>query len=286
MTSLDAKASSNVPCWICAGPSRPLEAYSPLALFHCPLCEFAFQPTLASDEIRDAYDAAYFENYGFGYRYDDGAQRHREARMRLDLIADWAASGRLLEIGSAAGIFLSEAYAKGWQAEGIEPCESVAAQARERGTRTLTGFVEDIPLEPNSFDVICGWHVLEHIPDPLPALQKLRLALRPGGVAIFEVPNFGSTRSRSEGLSWPYLDPGHHVNQFSPASIRALFEAAAFDVSYVRTVPMGVYAPRSDLLKPRPLLRRVRNGARTPTLGFGSDRSRFDLLRVVGTPRP
>jgi 2-polyprenyl-3-methyl-5-hydroxy-6-metoxy-1,4-benzoquinol methylase len=285
VTSLDAETSATVPCWICAGPSRLLEAYRPLALFHCPRCELVFQPLLASDEIRDAYDATYFENYGFGYRYDDGGQRQREARMRLDLIARWATPGRLLEIGSAAGIFLSAAHARGWEAEGIEPCESVAVQARQRGTRTQIGFVEDIPLEPQSYDVVCGWHVLEHIPNPLPALQKLRLALRLGGVAIFEVPNFGGTRSRREGPAWPYLDPGHHVNQFSPASIQALFEAAAFDVSRVTTVPMGVYGPRSDLLKPRPLLRRVRNGARTRTLGFGSHRSRFDLLRVVARSR-
>lgn len=286
MTTHDAaRSAATAPCWICAGPSRLLESYFPLSLFHCPRCEFAFQPTLASDEIRRAYDAAYFEHYGVGHRYSDDAQRRHEARIRLDLIERWATRGRLLEVGSAAGFFLSEANASGWKAEGIEPCESVAHEARERGTHTLTGFVEDIPLDPHSYDVVCGWHVLEHIPDPLRALEKLRVALRHDGVAIFEVPNFGGARSRREGPAWPYLDPGHHVNQFSPVAIRALLEAAAFDISRVTTVPMGVYAPRRDLIKPREMLRRARHAVRTRTLGFGSHPSRFDLLRVVARSR-
>ena len=276
------ESSATASCWICDGPSILLETYSPLSLFRCPRCQFAFQPKLASDKICRAYNAAYFEHYGVGHAYSDDAQRRHEARIRSDLIAQWATRGRLLEVGSAAGFFLKEASANGWRAEGIEPCESVAAEARQRGTRTFAGFLEDIVLEPRSYDVVCGWHVLEHIPDPLPALKKLRAALRPRGIAIFEVPNFGGARSRQQGPAWPYLDPGHHVNQFSPEAIRALFDAAAFEVVGVTTVPMGIYTPRRELIKPRELLRRARYRARIRTLRFGSHPSRFDLLRVIG----
>jgi len=118
----------------------------------------------------------------------------------------------------------------------FEPFESIAAEAVRRGTNTLTGFVEDIDLEPGTFDLVCGWHVLEHIPDPMPALSRLHRIVRPGGVAAFELPNFACVLSRHRGQRWAYLEPRHHVNQFTPTSIRRLFVGAGFRVQLVTMV--------------------------------------------------
>ena len=161
----------------------------------------------------------------------------------------------------------------------------MAQEARDRGTNTLTGFIEDQPLTPRSFDVVCGWHVLEHIPDPLPSMERLRVALRPAGLAVFEVPNFGGAFSRQKGAAWPYLDPEHHVNQFSPAAVRTLLTVAGYDVREITTVPMGIYAPLRETFKPGPLARRTRYAFRTRTKGFGNHPTRFDLLRVIAQSR-
>lgn len=46
----------------------------------------------------------------------------------------------------------------------------------------------NLPFEDGSFDTIICNHVLEHIPDDAKAMQELYRVLRPGGMAIVQVP--------------------------------------------------------------------------------------------------
>jgi 2-polyprenyl-3-methyl-5-hydroxy-6-metoxy-1,4-benzoquinol methylase len=47
-------------------------------------------------------------------------------------------------------------------------------------------------FEPNSFDVVYSFGVIEHFTDPRPMVNKHLDMLKSGGVAIITVPNFGS----------------------------------------------------------------------------------------------
>ena len=46
----------------------------------------------------------------------------------------------------------------------------------------------DLPFKDNSYDVILCNHVLEHIPDDTKAMQELYRVLKPGGMAILQIP--------------------------------------------------------------------------------------------------
>lgn len=46
----------------------------------------------------------------------------------------------------------------------------------------------NLPFKDNSYDVIFCNHVLEHIPDDSKAMQELYRVLKPGGMAILQVP--------------------------------------------------------------------------------------------------
>jgi predicted SAM-dependent methyltransferase len=46
----------------------------------------------------------------------------------------------------------------------------------------------DLPFKDNSYDVILCNHVLEHIPDDTKAMQELFRVLKPGGMAILQIP--------------------------------------------------------------------------------------------------
>lgn len=46
----------------------------------------------------------------------------------------------------------------------------------------------DLPFEDNQYDVILCNHVLEHIPDDMKAMQELYRVLKPGGMAILQIP--------------------------------------------------------------------------------------------------
>jgi SAM-dependent methyltransferase len=46
----------------------------------------------------------------------------------------------------------------------------------------------DLPFQDNSYDIIFCNHVLEHIPDDTKAMQELFRVLKPGGMAILQIP--------------------------------------------------------------------------------------------------
>lgn len=60
--------------------------------------------------------------------------------------------------------------------------------------RYMTGGVEvrcdvtALPLHAAAFDLIVCYHVLEHIPDDARAIRELARVLKPGGIAIVQVP--------------------------------------------------------------------------------------------------
>ncbi len=197
--------------------------------------------------------------------------------MRVRLLRRHVRAGRLLEVGAAAGYFLAAARDAGFEPFGIELSAEIADAARRRfGVDVEAGSIADVDLDSNSFDVACAWHVLEHLVDPVVVLERIADALRPGGFAFFEVPNFGGIRARREGATWPLLQPEHHVAQYTPDALAAALERAGFALVTLESVPFSAY--RRPL---RAVLSRAKQGLVLRTAPIGNDPSKYDLLRAV-----
>ena len=215
--------------------------FSPSPLLRCPACDFAFVPS-APDE--DLYDEDYFADYeGEDYRAAEPARRF-ESRRRLDLLErHLPPPAHLLEVGAAAGFFLDEARERGYEGAGVELNDEMAAHARNAlGLDVRTSRLEDAELGDGTFDAVCAFHVLEHVPAPVEVVSSLRIALRPGGVMLAEVPNAGSEAARRQGKDWPALKLPHHVGQFGPRSMAALLGAAGLELVAIDSVPFAHYA--------------------------------------------
>jgi SAM-dependent methyltransferase len=90
-------------------------------------------------------------------------------------------------------------------------------------------------LEPESFDMITAFDVLEHISDDREAVSDLTRALRPGGSLLVHVPRDQWTR-RDGGVervadedAWR-INPGHVRQGYSPESVRRLLDGAGLSV--------------------------------------------------------
>jgi 2-polyprenyl-3-methyl-5-hydroxy-6-metoxy-1,4-benzoquinol methylase len=122
--------------------------------------------------------------------------------------------GRMLDIGCGRGILPALMRERGWEAQGLEFSETAARHARELQVPVFVGNLPDSPYEPESFDAVVLWHVLEHVPDPVEALAKAREILRPGGLLVLAVPNFESLQARFSGRHWFHLDVPRHYHHF------------------------------------------------------------------------
>lgn len=83
----------------------------------------------------------------------------------------------------------------------------------------IVGDIHAIPLADDSVDAVICSSVLEHVRDPLKAMQEIRRILRPGGLIFFYVPSI-----------YPYHARKNHYPdywRFFEDTVRLLFEGCA-----------------------------------------------------------
>jgi SAM-dependent methyltransferase len=157
--------------------------------------------------------------------------------------------GRLLDFGCGTGHLLKRLSAH-FEAFGYDA--SPFARSSCRTTAPDAVILEEWESQPPaSFDVIVSLHTLEHLPRPLPTLEKLVSKLVPDGIFFFVVPNPGGLGRRLKGREWfAYRDPTH-VSLLSRGEWVTLARKAGLDVlsvrgdglwdaPYVRFIPTGL----------------------------------------------
>jgi SAM-dependent methyltransferase len=261
-------------CWICGG-----RALAPVTSAIFELGEYARQDPELARYSGAAVEIVRCAACGFGQpaalpalpgyfarMYD---QRWSEEWMEMELrsgykdlifrsvLAGLEARGAggdrsLLDLGAHVGRLVQLAAERGWRAEGVELNPSTAAfAARETGLVVHRADASALSAEGRRFGAVTLVDVLEHIPDPVPALVAARSVLRPGGWIAVKVPH-GRVQLRKEHLR-RLLDRGYrptvadnlvHVNHFGPRSLalaleRAGFADAAVEIAAPELMPPG-----------------------------------------------
>jgi len=157
--------------------------------------------------------------------------RRRKLAKRRNLIERYSGQkrGRLLDVGCATGLFLHEMAQAGWQVAGVEPNASAAEYARHQfAVDVFQGTLGEAPYEPDSFDVVTFWDVLEHTFCPAEELAHAARLLRLGGLLVLSVPNWSSVDRWLFGCHWQGLDSPRHLYVFTRETLTALLAQAGF----------------------------------------------------------
>ena len=216
-------------------------------------------PVLSAEAIEPLYQESRFTyggetanlQYTYG-RYLRGLERHGLEQRR-------ARKGALLEIGCGNGFFLEEAVRQGYgSVAGVEPSrEAVAGAAESIRPFLTTGFFEPGFYEPEQFDVICLFQVLDHLREPDVVLRECKRLLRPGGLVLTIQHNARALSARVLAERSPIIDI-EHTYLYTPQTLERLFEKSGvtvvdsgpswnrYSVSYLtHLLPLPAWAKRA-----------------------------------------
>jgi SAM-dependent methyltransferase len=189
---------------------------------HCRACAQVVTVPVPAN-IGKYYPAGYYGDAG-GRRFPAVMEWLQEKlyvwRSRQVLRRLKQKNARVLDIGCGRGQLLRAFRQAGCDVTGTEFFDDACRFAREvLHIPVKVGLLHEINFTDASFDVVTMWHVLEHVSDPRPTLAEVERILRPGGVFMVAVPNFGSPEARLTKASWFHLDMPRHLSHHTPATL-------------------------------------------------------------------
>jgi SAM-dependent methyltransferase len=248
-----ADAAGERSCPLCGrNDFTPRVAQGGFRMVECGGCKLWYlNPMPAHATLERLYGEAYFsgEAARLGYAdYQAMAEDCRDTfRRRLTLVDRHVGAGRLLDVGAGFG-YLADAAAPTFAERWVVELSEQAARRVSGAHRVVVGDWETVDVPRGYFDVVSLQDCLEHLPEPLAALEKIRSVLRPGGAVLAVTPNVRSWLARLQRRSWVSLKFPEHVVLYSDLTLRKALEAAGFRVETM--VPAGQYA-RLDFLAAR-----------------------------------
>lgn len=125
----------------------------------------------------------------------------------------FAQSRTILELGCGSAPFIYTALARGHVAVGIDNDEKRLAVAHAKiqayglnpawQDAVRLGDATDLDFEANSFELVLGWQVIEHIPNLNAALYEAVRVTRPGGFLVFWAPDYRAPYEAHYEMPWP-----------------------------------------------------------------------------------
>jgi SAM-dependent methyltransferase len=204
-------------------------------LMRCSTCSYVW---LAGPPKPEEMGIHYSEDYHRAIMAGGENSAPSRWQRQRDVIARHKKGGAILDIGCSSGAFLGTMRGGSWKLYGIDMEASTAEKARAAtGAEVFVGDALDAPFPAESFDVITGFDLLEHVYHPRQFLAKVLEWLKPGGIVYFGLPNIDSWEARMLGTYWYGLELPRHLSFFSPRSLRHVLTSLGFQEISLFTPP-------------------------------------------------
>jgi SAM-dependent methyltransferase len=259
----------NKPCPICQTETVALGttqgAFKPITFYlrRCPECHFSFVANPWTD-YANIYSEAYYTGKGADPLVDYLFElEHPEQTIRLyewrgivriiRALTPLSLETRWLDFGCGNGGLVRHCRQEiGCDAVGFEE-GWIRQKAAGYGIPFLDA--DQLEAQEGTFDVVTAIEVLEHVPEPVAVLKRIRRLLKPGGLFFATTGNARPFRERL--LSWRYVRPEIHISFFEPDSLVRALELAGFHPEFRGFLPGFADVIRFKLLKNLHMRRRA-----------------------------
>ncbi len=125
----------------------------------------------------------------------DSKMNMYDTNKRLDvfyneLLTEDISNKDVLDAGCGTGWFSKAAAERGANVTSMDLGEGLLQQVSIKcKSNRVVGSILNIPFSDNTFDYIVSSEVIEHIPQPLDAIDELYRVLKPGGKLVLSTPN-------------------------------------------------------------------------------------------------
>ena len=231
--------SALTPCPVCGTSNvtpiaqRDDKTGEPLNVVQCAGCGLGrIDPMPSIESLQQWYKERYREDYkaATAPRLTHVLRAGRLALQRWNWLTrqqGFVSPSRSLDIGASSGEFVYLLKSRAIAAQGLEPHHGYSAHAREHlGLDIMTGTLhERLDEFPRGcFDLISLFHVLEHLPDPVQSLKRIREHLSDQGRVYLEVPDMAAMCSPANAFFRA------HTLYFTAQSLMQTAQAAGFKV--------------------------------------------------------
>jgi 2-polyprenyl-3-methyl-5-hydroxy-6-metoxy-1,4-benzoquinol methylase len=213
----------------------------PLVYYQCENCGLIFQ---SLEESQAADPEFYSKTYRKIYQaFEEPTEKDlwvqkKRAEHLAGIVQSQIAGApkRVLDIGASAGILLGKMQETFLcDVTGVEPGDAYREFAQETGIEMFESLDALMRSNAPKFDLISMSHVLEHLPNPVNELSRMKTTLlNEDGYFLLEVPNFFAHDSYELA----------HLSCFTHHTLDQILGQAGFDVVFLKK--HGV--PRSELL--------------------------------------
>jgi 2-polyprenyl-3-methyl-5-hydroxy-6-metoxy-1,4-benzoquinol methylase len=224
---------------------RPELEKDHLTLVRCAACDLVF--------VNPTFDEAHYKRVYASAEYQDivrdlGIKSHeyrvqRFGVERVELMARHlpnAPAPRYLDVGCSTGFVVEAARDRGWTALGLDLNPSAVEFGLSRGLDLRAVALESAGFEPESFDAVSLFDVLEHVLDPKSTVQACIRLLRRGGILFLYVPNYDSASRLLMGKDAHFIWPTHHLNYYTPATISDMLSREGLTTEYLATEGLDI----------------------------------------------
>ena len=141
----------------------------------------------------------------------------RDVAVLLLNLVSLPSSGMMLDVGCGSGQSM-EWFARlypGWRTVGLDVAPEGLASARTKRLAVMRASALDLPVRPNSIDLVITLDVLQHVPlrgGDTKALSEIVRVLKPGGYAFI--------RTNAQALPYTADDPVFNFHKYSPHELR------------------------------------------------------------------